>query len=298
MLASMAKRRQPTPDGIVVVGAQAHPLRDLYHLLLTMRWGGVIGAISLGFLVINMSFAVAYELVGGVEGPHGPATFAEAFFFSTQTLGTIGYGVLNPVSLGANLLVVVESVVGLLFAALSTGIVFARFTRSTEAVMFSNTPCISPMDGVPTLTLRIGNDREGSIMDAQVRIAVARTHHTEEGVTMYRMTDLKLVRERTQLLGRTWTVMHVIDETSPLYGATPESCHLEEVELLVSVVGTDDTSLQPVHGRRRYLASEIRWGARLADVLTDRPDGTIELDVRKFHDVVPTKPTDTFPYPR
>jgi inward rectifier potassium channel len=292
----MAKKPNVS-DEIVVVGAAGHPLRDLYHRLLTLPWVAAIGMIVTGFLVINAAFALAYVITGGVEGAR-PDSFADAFFFSAQTLGTIGYGAMHPVSNAANLVVVVESVTSVVFTALATGIVFARFARSSEAMMFSEHPCISPMDGVPTLSLRIGNDREGAIFDAHVRVSLVRTHRTAENVVMYRMTDLTLARERTPLLARTWTVMHFIDEKSPLFGADPEICRVDEVEIVVSVVGTDDTTLQPVHGRRRYVASEILWGSRLADILRELPDGRLELDVRRFHETVPSEPTATFPFPR
>jgi inward rectifier potassium channel len=203
---------------------------------------------------------------------------------------------MHPVSSSANVLVVGESLVSIVFIAVATGIVFARFSRSTEALMFSDHPCIAPMDGTPTLVVRIGNDRKGAIMDAQVRMTLFRTHRTKEGVTMYRMKDLMLARERTPALGRTFTVMHVIDEASPLFGATPDTCRLDETELLVNVVGTDGTSLQPVHARRRYVSNEVLWGARHVDVLSELPDGRLQLDVRRFHDVVATEPSDAFPY--
>ena len=134
--------------------------------------------------------------------------------------------------------------------------------------------------------------------EAVVRVAIIRTERTAEGVVFYRLTDLALVRERSPQLSRSFVVMHVVDEKSPLFGMTPEACEKEEIELSVTVVGTDDTSLQPVHARKRYLLTDFMWGARLADVLSELPDGRLQLDVRKFHDVVPTKPTATFPYPR
>ncbi len=219
----MARRRvRNDTDGVVVVGAAAHPFRDAYHRLLTVRWWGAIAAIGAGFLLLNAVFAFAYLLTGGIEGAR-PGSFADAFFFSAQTLGTIGYGAMHPIGLGANLVAVAESVVSVLFIAVSTGIVFARFSRSSESLMFSDHPCISPMDGLPTLSLRVGNDREGAVMDAQVGITMFRTHRTTEGVTMYRMTDLVLARQRTPALGRTFTVMHFIDEKSPLFGSTPAS---------------------------------------------------------------------------
>jgi inward rectifier potassium channel len=281
---------------VVVVGAAPHPLRDLYHLLLTLRWWGAIGAIAAAFLVINVLFAFGYMATGGIEGQLHPGSFADCFFFSTQTLGTIGYGAMHPAGRAANALVAVESFVSVLFTAVATGIVFARFSLSTESIVFSRHACIAPMDGIPTLSLRVGNDREGAIMEAQVRLVMMYTHRTKEGMTMYRMRDMTLVRDRTPLLRRTWTVMHVIDEASPLFGATPESCSVDEVELIVTIIGTDGTSLQPVHGRKRYVANEIIWGARLADVLSELPDGRIQLDVRRFDEVVPAEPTDSFPY--
>lgn len=297
-----AKKRLPRQDtDIVVVGATPHPLRDLYHKLLTVSWPRAIAAISVAFLAINAIFASAYVIAGGVAGGEVSGgqgiSFAEAFFFSAQTLGTIGYGAIHPTGMAANAIVVVESLVSVLFTAIATGIIFARFSRSSETLIFCEHPCISLMDGVPTLTLRVGNDREGAVMDAQVRLTYVFTQRTREGVVMYRMKDLPLARERTPSLGRTWTVLHAIDESSPLFKATPRSCDLEEVELIVSVVGTDGTSLQPVHAGRRYLASDILWGERLGDVLSELPDGRLQLDCRKFHDTVKGTPTPEFPYP-
>jgi inward rectifier potassium channel len=153
------------------------------------------------------------------------------------------------------------------------------------------------MDGVPTLSFRLGNDRAGTIFEARVSVTFIRTEKTAEGLTLYRMYDLDLVRDRSQALARSFNVMHRINDKSVLFGATPESLEKEEVELHVNVVGTDGISLQPVHGRHRYETKDILWGARLADVLSEQPDGRIELDVRQFHATVPTEPTATFPYP-
>jgi inward rectifier potassium channel len=139
------------------------------------------------------------------------------------------------------------------------------------------------MDGVPTVFVRIGNDREGAIIDARFRIAYVYTHTSREGQVHYRMTDLTLSRDRAPNLARSWTVMHPIDEASPLHGVTPTAFQEDESEILVTVVGTDGTSLQPVHGQRRYGAADILWGSRFADVLTELPDGNIQLDVRNFH---------------
>jgi inward rectifier potassium channel len=291
------RSNKSTVNDVVIKGAAWHPFRDAYHLLLKMRWSGVVAAIALTFLALNGLFAIGYTIVGGVEGArHG--SLRDAFFFSVQTMGTIGYGAMYPSSTGAHVLVVAESVVGLILTALATGIIFARFTQTAGQLVFSNNAVISPMDGVPTLAFRIGNDRSSLIFEATVRVAVIRTEKTKEGVTFYRLHDMKLVRDRSPALQRSWTVMHPIDESSPLFGATPESCKKDEVEINITVVGTDDTSLQPVHARHRYELDDLVWGARLADVLSELPDGRMQLDVGRFHEFVPTEPTNAFPYPR
>jgi len=127
-------------------------------------------------------------------------------------------------------------------------------------------------------------------------VVMLRTEHTAEGFVFYRMVDLPLVRERSQAFTRSWTAMHVINEASPLFGISEAKMREEEMEFVVSLVGTDDTSLQPVHARRHYLHQDVQWGARHADVLTEQADGSLLLDLRKFHDTVPTRATAEFPY--
>ena len=261
-----------------------------------MRWSGVLGIIALLFLVANAIFAVGYTLTGGVTGARD-GSFRDAFFFSVQTLGTVGYGAMYPTSTAANLLVVAESVVGVILTALATGIVFARFSQSSGVLVFTSHACIGPMDGVPTLMLRVGNDRASTIFEATMRLVLTRTTTTAEGVLFYRLYDLQLTRDRSPELSRSWTVMHLINEQSPLYGLSPEACKKQEVKIVASVVGTDDTSLQPVHARKRYEAKDVLWGARPADILSELADGRIQLDVGKFDAVVATQPTATFPYP-
>ncbi len=284
-------------EEIVVVGAQAHPLRDAYHLLLRMRWPWLLGTLAAVYLSINAIFAACYVEVGGVAGGRADS-FRDAFFFSVQTMGTIGYGAMYPSSTAANVLVVAESVVSLIITALATGIVFARFSQTTSKLVFSEKATIAPMNGVPTLSFRVGNDRASTIVEAIVRVALIRTERTAEGKTFYRILDLALARDRSPAISRSWTVLHPIDEKSPLFGRSPEACVSEEIELQVSVVGTDDTSLQPVHARHRYLTDDVVWGAHLADVLTELPDGRLQLDLRRFHSIEPSLPTEAFPYPR
>jgi inward rectifier potassium channel len=225
-----------------------------------------------------------------------PGSFLDAYAFSVQTLGTIGYGTMSPETRAAQALVTLESVSALLFTALSTGLLFAKFSQPVGRVAFATYATIAPMDGVPTLMIRVGNERANAIVDAQVRLVVMRTVKTREGVTFYRMEDLAPRRDRTPAMNRSWTVMHALDERSPLHGATPESLARDETELMVSLVGVDDTSYQPVHARAIYENHQILFGARHADVLSETPDGNVVLDVRRFDEVVGTAATDDFPY--
>jgi inward rectifier potassium channel len=285
-----------TEGGVIVIGAPRTTLRDVYHVFLRVRWSVALGIIVAGYLALNAAFAALYVAVGGVANMRA-RSFWDAFCFSVETMGTIGYGSMYPTSIAANAIMVFESVTSLIVTAVATGLVFAKFSRSTARIAFSRAAAIGPMDGVPTLMLRVGNERGNAILEAMVRVSMLRTERLKEGTTFYRMYDLQLARERSPAMARSWTVLHPIVETSPLFGVTPEKAARDELELIVSVVGTDDTSLQAVHARKRYGDKEIVWGARHADVLHENDDGSLVLDVRKFHDIEPTAPIDGFPYP-
>jgi inward rectifier potassium channel len=283
--------------GIRVIGEEHAPLRDFYHALLRQPWSVTVAAISGVFLAVNAVFAVAYVLAGGIA--HGePGSFGDAFFFSVQTMGTIGYGNLYPETLAANLLVTAQSIASLTLTALATGLVFAKFSRSTARLVFTKHAVISTLNGVPTLQFRIGNQRRNQIIDTRIRVVMMRTEKLAEGGTFYRLLDLKLTRDHALSLQRSWSALHVIDASSPLHGETPESAAEKEIELQVSVVGIDDITMQPAHGQHRFFTHQILWGYRMADVLSEDADGDLVLDLRKFQHTEPTVPTDAFPYPR
>ena len=213
-------------------------------------------------------------------------------------MGTIGYGAMYPESPAANLVVVVESTASLLLTAVSTGLVFAKFSRSTAAIVFSEKAVIAPMNGVPTLMFRMGNMRGNQIVDAQIRVAMIRTERTGEGSTFYRTIDLKLTRDRAMSLQRSWSVQHLVAGDSPLVDQTPDSLAAAEAEMQIMVIGLDDITMQPVHASHRYGASQVLWGARYADILSETPEGDLVLDLDKFHHTEPTAPTADFPFPR
>jgi len=289
-------RRKADPNEVEIVGAPHTPLSDLYHQLLRAPWWLDLLGVSGVFLLINLLFAFAYLAVGGVAGAQS-GSLADHFFFSVQTMGTIGYGVMYPLTAAAEALVTCEVIVGVSLVALTTGILFAKFSVPRARMQFAESATISPLNGVPTLMFRLGNERASQIVEATVRVVLLRTEHTSEGVVYYRMHDLTLERSRSPYISLAWIVMHRIDESSPLYSATPHTLARDEVELIVTVVGIDETSAQNLSARHHYGHAQVRWGARHADLLSERADGGLRLDMSGFHSTVPTDATPTFPYP-
>ncbi len=279
---------------IHILGAPRPGLRDLYHAMLRVPWWGAFLVIVGGYLALNFIFALLYLAVGGVANAH-PGSLLHAFFFSVETMGTIGYGSMHPTSTAAHVLVVAESVTGLMVTALATGLVFARFSQTRARLLFSTHAAIGPMDGVPTLMVRIGNERRGNIVGASFRMTFARTQLTAEGVTMYRMRDLPLVHSRASALSRAWMVLHRIGEDSPLHGYDAAQFAAVDGEISLEVAGLDDTSLQPVHASHTWFPGTVAWDSRLDDVLSETADGDMVLDLTKFHDVVPNAPADPSP---
>ena len=289
-------RRIGVSYDLVVIGGERMAWRDAYHALLRLRLPTAMAVIVGVYLLMNVVFAVGFYVFGGVANiPRG--SFRHAFFFSIETMATIGYGNMYPESVVAHVLVTVESIIGLFVTALVTGFAFVRFSLIRGRVMFSRNPVIASLDGVPTLMVRLGNERSNIIYDARIEMMLVRSRSTAEGMRFYQNTHLKLAGAKAPNLGQSWTIRHLIDSTSPLFGATPASLEELEAELQISMVGTDDTSGQKVHGRQLYEIKNVRWGARFADVLSEMPDGNLQMDLSKFHELVWMPPTENFPYP-
>jgi inward rectifier potassium channel len=280
---------------VQVLGHRTRPLLDFYHVMMLLTWTQTLAFIAAAYLVVNALFAVGYLVTGGIANSHG--TFLDAFFFSVQTMGTIGYGAMYPQTFAANWLVVIESIVSITLTALATGLVFAKFSRPTARVVFTREAVISPHNGTPSLMFRVGNERRNRIVDARIHVTLLRGETLKEGSRFYRQLDLKLSRDHSLSLSRSWSIFHVIDETSPLFGATPESLVEADAEVQVLVVGLDDTSMQIVQASHRYFAEQVIFGARHIDILNEDEDGNVTLDLTKFHDTTPSGATDDFPYP-
>jgi inward rectifier potassium channel len=278
-----------TADQTLAIGLRRPWFGDLYYFMLRISWCSfLLGGVAL-YIAANAGFALLYLLQPGAVGGARPGSFADAFFFSVQTIGTIGYGQLVPATLYANLLVTLETASGLMFLALATGLVFARFSRPTARMLFSRVAVIGPHNGRPTLSLRLANQRRNQILQAEVAATLVRDERTAEGVLIRRFYDLPLARYRSPVFALTFTVLHEIDRDSPLYGASAASLEAQNVELVVTASGIDETIAQRVHARTSYLSDEIRWGHRFVDVIGWTEDGRRVIDYRRFHDTVPLK---------
>jgi inward rectifier potassium channel len=279
--------QRESSDRIVALGLRTPWLRDLYHHLLTLAWPIFLVVLAFVYLGLNVLFAVLYLLGDGAIANARPKAFSDAFFFSVETISTIGYGQMSPATLYGNIVMTSEALVGLMLIAVAAGLMFARFSRPTARVMFSKVAVIAPHDGVPTLMLRLANERRNQILEAQVSMTLVRDERTAEGEWMRRFYDLQLARQRSPIFAMTFTVMHPIDNASPLWNATPSSLAAEAAEIVVTVTGIDENTVQPVHARTSYLAHEVLCDHRFADVFTQIQDGRLAIDYRRFHDTEP-----------
>jgi inward rectifier potassium channel len=270
----------------VVLGQDNSRYTDFYHAVLRVPWWMFFAGLAAVFVGINLLFALAYVAdPGGIDHAR-PGNFWDTFIFSAQTIGSINYSLMVPKSNYANTLVIVEAFVGILMLALFTGLIFARFSRPFARVVFSKVAVIAPFDGVPTLMFRAANQRGNQVLDAAVTVTLARQHLTREGMVFRRFEELKLVRARTSLFSLSWTVMHPIDETSPLHGVTPQDMVDKQMEVVALLSGADATIAETIYARYSYGPDDIVRGHRFVDVLSLGPKGQRVVDLTRFHDTV------------
>jgi len=271
----------------VIKGQDFGRWTDFYHAILTMPWPGFLLALAVFFVALNGVFALLYLVDPNGIANARPGNFWDAFRFSVQTIATIGYGVLAPKSDYANIVAVAEAFTGILNIAVITGAVFSRFSRPTARVLFSDVAVITDFDGVPTLMFRAANQRGNQILDATITVNLAFEQTTREGLTMRRFRELTLMRPRSPLFALSWTVMHTVDETSPLYGQTPESLTAMQAELVAMLSGTDETLAAVIFARKSYPPQKILWRHRFVDVLSTNASGRRVVDLGRFHDAMP-----------
>ena len=261
--------------------------REPYHLLLTLPWSGFLLLIAVTYLASNSIFALAYLAGGDCVENARPGSFLDMFFFSVQTLASIGYGAMYPKTTYCNLVVTIEAMASPVAIAVMTGLAFARFSRPTARVMFSRVAIITPHEGMPTLIFRAANQRGNQILEAQMLVYLIRDEVTAEEQFIRKIYDLQLIRNHSPSFTLSWVGMHVIDELSPLYGISAESLIETNTTITVLLTGIDETIAQSVHARYDYTAREILWNYRFVDVIYRTAEGHRYIDYNFFHDVSP-----------
>ncbi|MEZ5429532.1 MAG: hypothetical protein R2747_25025 [Pyrinomonadaceae bacterium] len=263
---------------------------NLYHFLLTMSWTRFLGLVLLLYFLSNIVFGLLYASMGAetlVDTSEIPTEnlLIRAFFFSVQTFATIGYGTIHPVGVIPNLLVTIESYYSLLVNALITGLVFARFSRPTAKVIFSESAIIAPYRGGKGLMFRLVNSRNSQLIEATVQVLFSRMAE-KNGKIIRRFDLLPLERERVSFLPLAWTVVHPIDESSPMFGLTERDLAKDDVEVLILFSAMDETFAQIVHTRSSYKANEILTGYKFSNMYNDFQDGEpITIDIRKLSEI-------------
>jgi inward rectifier potassium channel len=265
-------------------GLPRRPLQDLYHLLMGGSWSLLLGLCLLGYLGLNGLFALLYFIQPGSVVNARPGSFADAFWFSVQTFATIGFGVMSPATTYAHLLVTIESFLGLFSLALGTGIVFAKFSRPTARVGFSNVAIVTRHDNRPCLSLRVAHQRRGSLIDVHARVSVLMDEVTAEGTVLRRAHELRLERTHMPILALAWTIFHILDDQSPLEGLDPRSANQKIAAIIVHVTGVDEVTLETLHARHVYGAEALRFGVRFIDIIDRSHPERLVVDHGKLSD--------------
>jgi inward rectifier potassium channel len=287
--ALLDSRGQPTLErrGMPRAGLAEALAKDAYHFTRTASWPRITLLFAALFIVANLLFALVYWL-GGAEIMNARAGFLDRFWFSVQTMATIGYGYLAPSGTFANAVVTIESFFGILLTAMVTGVFFSRFGTPSARIIFSKAPVIGDHDGVPTLMFRMANARSTAIVEATIRVYLTRDEILASGERVRRIHDLALRRNTTPSFSLSWTAYHPIDAQSPLHGATGEALAATSGNLLVTFTGIDDQLATTVHARHAYEARAIQVGFRPADILlVDPTTGQRYMDFGRFDELTP-----------
>lgn len=270
----------PRRDGLPFLSSLS-----LYHYFLTMTWPRFFAVIVSSYVGANTLFALLY-LACGVDSLSGPmptaiaGPFGRAFFFSVETLATIGYGNIAPSGLPAHLVMTLESLVGLLVFALTTGVLFSRFARPTAALVFSDLAVVAPYRGKHAFMFRLTNARSNQLVELEAKVLFSRI---EGSGRIY--DELKLERSRVTFFPLSWTVVHPIDDKSPLFGRTHEDLVAKDAEFMIMLTGIDETFSQNVHARTSYKPEEIRFGRKFVNIYNPiDSDGVVSIDVRRLSD--------------
>jgi inward rectifier potassium channel len=271
---------------VITEGLRLSFWADISHRCMTASWPAFIGGAVLVFIVFNAAFAVLYWIgsqpISNVPG----GAYIDYLYFSIETLSTAGYGDMHPQTHYGHFIAAVELFTGIFSMSLMTGLIFARFSRPNARLLFADHPVISNHEGAPTLMVRLANERHNIISNATAKLWLLQNVVSKEGQALRRFYELPLVRNEHPALALSWTLYHVLDENSPLYGLNAGDFDASGVALVVVVSGYDVVAAQTVHGRRSYDHTDIRFGQRYADILDTSEDGRIRIDYGKFHETL------------
>ena len=256
--------------------------RDTYHLILTLSWPGFAGLVFGIYLLINLAFAALYMLNAHAVAEMRPGSFFDAFFFSVETLATVGYGHMYPESFYGHLIAMLEIMVGMFGLAVITGLIFVRFSRPTARIHFSKVAVIAPFDGVPNLMIRVANLRHQAMVEPEFRIILLRNTITAEGEEVRRFRSLKLECDHLIAFPAVLTVRHRINEESPLFGMTPEEFQRQDIRIIASIVGVDTVIVAPVQSFGDYNYEQIEWNRRFVEIYDQNEEGEWTVDYARI----------------
>jgi inward rectifier potassium channel len=266
----------------VKLNAEKFDWRDTYHLILTLSWPGFAGLVFGIYLLINLVFAALYMLEAHAVAEMRPGSFFDAFFFSVETLATVGYGHMYPESFYGHLITMLEIMVGMFGLAVITGLIFVRFSRPTARMHFSKVAVIAPFDGVPNLMIRVANLRHQAMVEPEFRVMLVRSTTTAEGDDVRRFRSLKLDFDHLISFPAVLTVRHRIDETSPLFGMTPEDFQQQDIRIIASIVGVDTVIVAPVQSFGDYNYEQIEWNRRFVEIYDQNEEGEWTVDYARI----------------
>ena len=275
------------PLDVTKIGVARFDLRDPYHLALTASWPSFTIAVLSLYAAINVLFAALYAAVPGAIANARPGSIADGFFFSMETLATVGYGQMYPATTYGHIVSITEIMSGMAFTAIMTGLIFVRFSRPRAKILFADHVVVTPYNGMPTLMVRIANGRMTMLTDLKVRLSALIREHTSEGHSMRRVNELTLERSNIPMFALTMTMMHRIDESSPLYGHTAQSLLDGDVRLFLSVEARDTAINSTVHDLKYYESANVRFGMKYADAVTVDPSGRTMADLTLISTIEP-----------
>ncbi len=270
---------------VLKLGTSRYDVRDPYHLAVALRWPAFVVLFMCGFLAINLIFAVLYTIRPGAIAHAAPGSLEDAFFFSVETLATVGYGTMAPGSRYGHVVASAETIAGLAFTAVTTGLIFVRFSRPRPNVIFAENAVVAPHEKKPTLMMRVAYAGAGMLVGAEAHLDVLLAIRSAEGRRFLLPHELTLVRRRSPVLLLTWTLMHVIDESSPLYGLDADGMRNAQARILLTIHGRDRETGSQVYDVKLYEAGQVRFGCAYRDVVSFDDQGRAQADLGRVSEI-------------